>query len=105
MNDLVHNSDTQNSQFKIDGNVNLTSIFAMIGFAFSFSNVIVGLVLSVIALKRYKKQQSQQYKALAITGIIMSACTLISIISSISICLFALFIDFVLSLVYSYVAF
>lgn len=46
--------------------------FAIMGFVFSFFFTIVGLILSIVALNKYKKQENQESKGLATAGLVIS---------------------------------
>ena len=66
---------------------NPAMVFSISGFVLSFFSSIAGLILSIIAYKKYKKQQNQQYKGLSIAGLVISgigcASAAATIISSI----------------------
>lgn len=49
---------------------------AVLGLVFSFFASLIGLIISVIALKKYKLQTNQQGKGLAIAGLTISIITI-----------------------------
>ncbi len=51
---------------------NPAKTLAILGFVFSFLFALVGLILSIIALNKYKKQEDQSCKGLATAGLIIS---------------------------------
>lgn len=51
---------------------NPAMIFSIIGFVLSFFSSIAGLIVSIIAFKKYKQQENQQYKGLTIAGLAIS---------------------------------
>ena len=75
------------AQDKVQQDDNPAMVFSISGFVLSFFSSIAGLILSIIAYKKYKKQQNQQYKGLSIAGLVISgigcASAAATIISSI----------------------
>ncbi|MBQ8615536.1 MAG: DUF4190 domain-containing protein [Clostridia bacterium] len=54
---------------------NPAQTLSILGLIFSFVFSLVGLILSAIALKRYKEQTNQDGKGMAIAGLVVSIVT------------------------------
>lgn len=65
-----------NNQFNV--NRQQTNIIAIVGFIFSFFFSLVGLILSIVGLKKSKELNNG--KALSIAGIIISSLSLLYIV-------------------------
>ncbi len=51
---------------------NTAQTFAILGLVFSFIFSLVGLIMSAIALKKYKTQTTQEGRGMALAGLILS---------------------------------
>ena len=70
-----------------------TKILSVLGFVFSIMGYLVGFVLSLIALKKYKNQNNQSYRGFAVAGLVISSITLaISLIAGIFMLVMFLFV-------------
>ena len=77
----------------------ITQMLAILGFIFSFSNVLPGFVLSILALKNYKKQSNKQYKGLAIAGVTISSIGFVTIMATVALYFFAILLDIIFAIV------
>ena len=80
---------------------NPAMIFSIIGFVCSFFSSIAGLVVSIIAFNKYKRQENQQYKGLSIAGIVISCIGCASAVSSVISSIFASIIYIVVAVLMS----
>ena len=60
------------AQYPQESNPNPALKSAIIGFVFSFAFSLVGLIISAIALKKYKLQKNQNARGLAVAGLTIS---------------------------------
>ena len=68
----LNNQTTQQNIQQIRQQDNPAQTLSVLGFVFSFIFAIVGLILSAIALKKYKLQTSQESRGLAVAGLVIS---------------------------------
>ena len=71
---------------------------AIFGFVASFFMGLVGIILSAISLKKYKNQEEQKNKGLAVAGLVLSIIRFIAEVCVVALVIILLFVSILSSL-------